>query len=258
MLFTQNCIFRISILAILFSGFTHGGSAQKQITRQSLYFLRYEGSYRISPRWSATLEIENRRFFNGSRNLDWILPRIAVVRSLGSGWSAAAGFSYYRAAKPGEAGKPIAVDVPELRPHQQLSYKQDLGKLTIAHRYRLEERFARRTTADNRLAPGHVFHFRMRYRLTLAYALIPKAGPGSLRVKLSDELMYNLGHRIVGNSFDQNQLYLGFNYGVSPSVQLELGYMNAFQQRSTADQYYSRDLARVTFYHFPGLRRPGP
>lgn len=237
------------LVFLLLVGTAGSLAAQKQVTHQSLFFLRYYGKYQFSPKWGATLELEDRRFFRDSRNVNWILPRVAVTRSLGNGWSAAAGFTYYLADNPAVAGKPIDLAVPELRPHEELSYKQGLGKLSVSHRYRLEERFTRKTDGDH-LASGYEFHFRMRYQLQLQYPLIKKESPaGSLNAKLADEVMFNLGHSIVRNTFDQNRVYVALNYGISRQVQVELGYLKWFQERSSGDQYYSRDIARLTIYH---------
>ena len=118
MKFRVKHIFRTFVITLLFSGLTLAVSAQKKnLTHQSLYFLCYYGSYHISPAWGVTLEVENRRFFHRSRDLNWILPRLGVVRSLGKGWSAGAGFTYYRSYNPADPAKAVAVSVPELRPH---------------------------------------------------------------------------------------------------------------------------------------------
>ena len=233
-------------------------AAQKQVTHQSLYFLRYYGKYQFSPKWGATLELEDRRFFRDNRNVNWIVSRVALTRSLGNGWSAAAGFTYYLADNPADPHASISLVVPELRPHEELTYRQSLGKFSLGHRYRLEERFTRKASADH-LASGYDFHFRMRYQLQLAYPLIQKSTPaGTLNVKLADEVMFNLGHSVVWNSFDQNRVYLALNYGITRSVQAELGYLKWFQERSSGDQYYSRDIARLTIYHTVNFYRKKP
>jgi hypothetical protein len=72
---------------------------------------------------------------------------------------------------------------------------------------------------------------------------------GTLYAKVSDEIMLNLGHSVVNNTFDQNRAYFALNYGISNHLQVELGYMNYFQERSSGTQYYQRDIARLTVYH---------
>ena len=227
----------------------HPAVAQKKVTHQGNYWVKYFGKYAFSPKWGATLEVEDRRFFRNNRQANWMLPRVAVNRSLGSGWGVAAGFTYYTSANPSDPDSKILVTVPELRPHQDVSYSQKIKRLTIAHRYRLEERFRHKATADE-LTPGYQFSLRARYRLALQYPLIQKdEAAGALKLKVSDEVMLNLGHAIVNNFFDQNRLYVGMNYGISPSVQAELGYVNSFQQKKTGYDYVDRDVIRLTVYH---------
>lgn len=223
--------------------------AQKKVTHQSNYWIRYFGKYAFSPRWGATLELEDRRFFRHSRQTNWMLPRVTVNRSLGAGWGVGAGFTYYTSANPADPDAKIRVRVPELRPHQDVTYTQKIKRLTIGHRYRIEERF-RHHADDQQLTAGYQFSLRVRYRLGLQYPLIQKDdGAGTLKVKASDELMINLGHSVVYNFFDQNRFYVGLNYGLSPSFQAELGYVNAFQQRGSGSEFYDRDVLRLTLYH---------
>lgn len=247
--------YKYSILFFAIFAFAKPLYAQKQVTHQSMYWIRYYGKYQFSPKWGATLEFEDRRFFHDNRQLNLLLPRVAVTRSLGSGWNAALGFTYFLAANPGDGYKPIAVTAPELRPHEELSYKQKIKDLTISHRYRLEERFVRKSDADHLLS-GYNFNFRFRYQLQLQYPLIKKeTAAGTLNIKVSDEPMLNFGHSIVRNFFDQNRFYVALNYGISKSIQVELGYINWFQERSSGDQYYDRDIARFTFYHSVNFAR---
>lgn len=225
------------------------GYTQKQIIHQQLYWIRYYGQYDLTRRWTLTLEIEDRRFFAHSRQLYWVLPRVNALYQLGAGWQAAAGFTYYLTTNPADPEKSSTVTVPELRPHQELDYQQNISKLIIAHRYRLEERWIHNSSA-NALTPGYKFNFRFRYQLQLSYPIIYKPQPtGRLTAKLADEIMFNFGHQIIYNAFDQNRVYAGLNYGISPSIQFELGYLYWFQQRSSGNQYYSRNNVRFTIYH---------
>lgn len=230
-------------------GITGTAHAQKQVTHQSQYWLRYFGKYKLSDDWSLTLEFEDRRFFKNNRQSNWLLPRGAVERKLGAGWAAGAGFTYYTASNPADPTKETAVTVPELRPHQYISYSQKIKNLGISERFMLEERWIHNSTATE-LTPGYSFQGRFRYQLQLQYPLIKRpTAAGALAVKAADEILLNLGHSIVANTFDQNRAYLALNYGISDNFQVELGYLNWFQERSSGDQYYDRDIARLTFYH---------
>lgn len=223
--------------------------AQKQITHQSQYWLRYYGKYNLSPKSEINLEIDDRRFFKNNRQANWVLPRVTVIRKLGEGWSAGAGFTYYTSTNPADPSILSTITVPELRPHQELDYKQNIHYLTISHRFKLEERWTR-NSSSTKLTTGYNFKSRFRYQLQLQYPLLKRATPsGSLNAKVSDEIMLNMGHSVVNNTFDQNRAYAALNYGISNHFQVELGYMNSFQQRTSGTQYYDRDIVRLTVYH---------
>jgi len=225
------------------------GHTQKQITHQRQYWLRYNGKYILSDKWAVGLEIEDRRFFEKSRQANWVLPRISVSRKLGAGWDIGLGFAYYNSANPADPSGPVEITVPELRPHQELNYGQKIKNLSIKHRFRMEERWTRNNNGHV-LTDGYSFKGRFRYQLQLQYSLIKKASPkGTLSIKAADEIMLNIGHAIVQNTFDQNRVYVGLNYGISRNIQVELGYLNLFQERSTGTQYYQRDIARLTVFH---------
>lgn len=237
------------LLVLLALGFTTSLHAQKQITHQSQYWIRYYGKYHISHDWETDVEIDDRRFFKDNRQANWVLPRITVIRKLGAGWNIGAGFTYYTTTNPADPEKAATLTVPELRPHEELNYSQKIGKLGIKQRFKLEQRWTHNSTATE-LTHGYSFKGRFRYQFQLDYRLITSAtGSGSLSAKTSDEILLNLGHSVVNNTFDQNRFYVALNYELSKAFQVELGYMDYFQQRSSGNQYYQRDIARLTIYH---------
>jgi len=250
----NNCMKRYTYkplvwMALGMAGFASPALGQKQVTRQSLYWIRYFGKYKLSDTWGLNLEFEDRRFFKNNRQSNWFLPRVTVERKLGKGWVAGAGFTYYLASNPGEPEKETAVTVPELRPHQYLTSSSSLGNLDINHRFQFEQRWIHNSTSTA-LSPGYKFQGRARYRFQLKYPLIKQqTAAGTLNAVAFDEILLNLGHNIVANTFDQNRIYVGLNYGISKAFQVELGYMNWFQERSSGEQYYRRDIARLTIYH---------
>jgi|GEM_PF-172107 len=236
-------------LAFGVAGFSSPALGQKQVTHQSQYWGRYFGRYKFSDDWSLNLEFEDRRFFKNNRQSNWFLPRIGVERKLAKGWAVGAGFTYYLASSPQDPEQETVVTAPELRPHQYLTSTQSLGDLGIQHRFQFEERWIHNSTSTQ-LTDGYHYQGRFRYRLQLKYPLIKeKTAAGTLTAVAFDEILLNVGHNIVANTFDQNRIYAGLNYGISNSFQVELGYLNWFQERSSGQQYYQRDIARLTIYH---------
>ena len=238
----------ISVALLATSAFISPLQAQKQVTHQSQYWIRYYGKYNLSSSWGVSLEIDDRRFFKNNRQANWVLPRVILEHKLSDGWRAGAGFTYYNSSNPADPDAPIAVTIPELRPHEEFSYIQKAKNLTIGHRFKIEERWTR-NSSGTKLMEGYKFTARFRYQLQFQYPILTGAASGrNLDAKVSDEIMLNIGHSIVANTFDQNRAYVALNYGISRAFQVELGYMNYFQERSSGTQYYQRNIARLTIY----------
>ena len=217
----------------------------KQVTHQQLVWYGYHNTLEWHSKWSVNSEIEERRFFNPDKQHQFLV-RSQLKYALGENWSVGAGFAYFLQSPQSPNAKETLV-VPELRPHLQLDYRQQINKLTITHRYRAEKRFFR-NTANGELAKGYNSNYRFRYRIGLEYPVASiKQQP--LKLKISDEIMFNAGERIVNNSFDQNRVYGGLNYAFNKHIAVEAGYLKWFQQRASGYEYYDRDIIRLVFTH---------
>ena len=67
--------------------------------------------------------------------------------------------------------------------------------------------------------------------------------------------MFNVGKKIVKNTFDQNRIYLAVNYKLNASYAFELGYMNWFQQQKSGVDFYNRDILRLSIIHSIDLKK---
>lgn len=112
--------------------------------------------------------------------------------------------------------------VEEHRIFQQFTTKQNIGKVGISHRYRLEERFVE----DD-------FKMRFRYFLGLKIPLQNKEnGINSFYLSAYNEIFLNTKATI----FDRNRVYGGLGYQFSKDLRFELGYMNQIFNTSSRDQ----------------------
>jgi hypothetical protein len=145
---------------------------------------------------------------------------------------------------------------PEHRPWQQIQWHTKYSKIRTMQWLRLEERYRRKIQDDAHLADGYNFNFRIRYNLFLQYPLSHKAfEPHTLSFVLNDEVHVNFGDQIVYNYFDQNRLFLGFNYHINKHDQLQIGYMNLYQQLAAGNKYKYVNAARIFYFHNLDLRR---
>jgi hypothetical protein len=63
-----------------------------------------------------------------------------------------------------------------------------------------------------------------------------------------------MGKQIVYNYFDQNRLFAGLAYNVNATANIQLGYMNVFQQLPAGNRYRSLHVARIFYFHNIDLR----
>jgi hypothetical protein len=112
--------------------------------------------------------------------------------------------------------------VEEHRIFQQFTTKQNIGKVGISHRYRLEERFVE----DD-------FKMRFRYFLGIKIPLQNKEnGINSFYLSAYNEIFLNTKATV----FDRNRVYGGLGYQFSKDLRFELGYMNQIFNTSSRDQ----------------------
>jgi hypothetical protein len=245
------CTYGLGIIFFL-SGYAQ--AQPKEITQQTITWYRLADRIDFSPAWRLMLEAEYRPF-NFAGNCFQYYVRGRVQHQLNEHWRLGLGVAYFRQTnhQPRVKGN---LDVPEIRPHQELTYQHTAGKWETIHQVRMEERFFRRIKGSE-LIDGYRFNFRFRYRLEFTRTLVqPETEVGSLKLRTHGEVMLNAGAPIVYNFLDQVRFYAGLNYQVSRPWSVEVGYMKSFQQRESGYQYWDRDIVRVAIQHQWQVKRP--
>lgn len=124
----------------------------------------------------------------------------------------------------------------ELRPQFGLRYKQAIDdNISLTHWYWNEFRFIENESSF------YFRNFRFRYQLTLKYNLSKK-----IALKAFDEIFLNFGRKIINNTFDQKRYGFGIDYKFNKYFRFDLLYFNWFQQRSSGNIYFNRDIFRIT------------
>lgn len=234
-------------ILLLFSFLYFISKAQKTITYQSLYWMRYYNQLSIDKKLTWHNEIDNRRFFENSRQHHLIMHtrlHVAVLPNI----DVAFGLTYSRQS-PQEPHPAYNLVVPEIRPVQEMNLTNLFGKrLTLQQRVRVDERFIRKNSG-NELLDGYDFNFRFRYRLQLSYKISKENAKNQTTVKISGELMINAGKNIIYNHFDQNRVYIAIDQAINKVFSVELGYLHWYQQKVTGSQFFRRDILRLTILH---------
>lgn len=219
--------------------------AEKNVEHQSLIWTRYYNLLELSKKWAIHSEFDNRIF------IDPTLQNLYVARVQGR----------YKITEALEVGGGLAcfsvatqsLDVestfnkPEYRALQDITLRQNFGKLNLNHRYQIEERFFQNFDKQG-LIDGTTFALRFRYKIQGDYPLWKKEEQ-SLKAVLADEIMFNAGSEVIKNTFDQNRIYAALHYCFNKNFAVEAGYLNSFQQRVSGVDYYDRDIFRITLFH---------
>lgn len=221
------------------------GQTKKNIDQQTLAWIRYYNILPLSEKWSLHSEFDNRSFLNPIHENLWVLRVQGRYRAnkfidLGSG------LAYFNVNTQNPNIDPD-FSVPEYRIQHDITFINDIAKITFHNRFQLEERFIHKANQAE-LLDGYSFSFRFRYRLQSTFTIWEKE-KRSLKGTISDEVLFNFGKEIKRNTFDQNRIYAALRYHLNPNVGIELGYLKNFQRRASGVDFYDRDIIRFTVYH---------
>ena len=192
-------------------------------------WLIYIGSKKLNSKWNIHNEVQYRNY-NAIGDLEQLLLRTGVGYNVNDMNNVLLGYGYILSENYiGESDDKISVN--EHRIFQQYITKQNIGKVSLSHRYRLEQRFVEED-----------FKLRFRYFLSLKIPLkIKEKGTSPLYLSAYNEIFLNSKSSI----FDRNRVYGGLGYNLSENIKIELGYMNQFFETNSRDQ-----INLITFVNF--------
>jgi hypothetical protein len=220
-------------------------SSQERVTHQWLYWVRYYNVTQVNDKLALHTEIDNRRYFNPSRQSQFF-THIHLHYRVKPWLDVAAGFNFNLTKLPA-----TSLSVPELRPWQELNVSCDAkNKWQFLFRYRIDERFIHKNNGVE-LTDGYHFNLRHRFRVMATTTLTTFKNKNRLMLKLYNEVMLNTGD--VPQAFDQNRLSGSLEYQFNKRWSLETGYINILQPKADSE-YYDRNVIRTTLHHRMGSR----
>jgi len=221
------------------------GQNQKNIDQQTLTWIRYYNIFPLSEKLAIHSEFDNRSFVNPVHENLFVIRSQARYRA-NKIMDFGTGFAYFHVNTQSEK---VDADfsVPEYRAQQDLTFINDIAKITFHNRFQVEERFIQKADNTARLNEFS-FAFRFRYRLQSMFTIWEKERR-SIKGTISDEILFNQGKDNRNNTFDQNRFYVALRYHFNPNISLELGYLKNFQRRASGVDFYDRDIIRFTVYH---------
>lgn len=230
-------------LFILVSTFSFA-QTNKRVDHQGLLWTRYVNFLNINKKWGLQSEFDNRIF------LSPIKQNLFVIRTVGrykfnEKIDMGVGFAYFRVNTQNPM-RDLDFEIPEYRIQQDITYKDKIGKWTINQRIQEEQRFIM-NSSNIALLGSSTFTWRFRYRLQFEYP-IWKKNNHYFRALVNDEIMFNVGKNVVHNTFDQNRIYTGLQYGINKNTAIELGYMYNYQRRLSGVDFYERNIIRASIF----------
>ena len=193
-------------------------------------WLIYIGSKQLDSKWNIHNEVQYRNY-DAVGDLEQLLLRTGVGYNLSeNNHNILLGYGYINSENyVGDTSEKITVN--EHRVFQQFTSKQNIGRVSLSHRYRFEQRFVE---SD----------FKMRLRYFLAFK-VPLAKtdemPSKLYVSAYNEVFLNTKSEV----FDRNRVYGGFGYQLNKNVRIEAGYMSQLFENTSRDQFNL-----ITFVNF--------
>lgn len=215
--------------------------AAAQVSRiddfNSIGWYGYAGDHKLGPHFAVLTEYQVRRtgFIT-----DWqqSMLRGGLAYQVWPRLSVSGGYTFLNTHPYGRHPVANAGTYPEQRFHEDVTLTDELGRVALAQRVRLEQRWIGVPGASGSLANFAVWdrQNRVRYQLALTLPLQgPKLDDGEWYFTASDEVFLNFGRDITANVFDQNRIAGGFGFRFQENFRLELQYLNQIAQHYAPD-----------------------
>lgn len=249
-------IFRHCLTALVFISFSAVSPkllfAQQQNAVQSHAWLVYQGNHQLSDKWSLHTEYQFRRHDYLSKPQQ-SLSRIGMDYSISKKVMVTGGYGWIVTYPYGQF--PIDYMNNEHRIWQQLVLRDQYGRFSVDHRYRLEQRFIetkKLNPSGNYVHDDFVFRQRARYRFNVVYPLNKSTmGDHTLFAFANDEVFLGFGKGIGRNIMDQNRLIGGLGWKVNNHCTFQAGYLNQYVQKPNGDKRENNHTAwGMIQYHF--------
>lgn len=225
----------------------------RQTTDESQMWAGFFNQTRFSNKWGVWGDFHFRTTEHFFKEPSKVLVRLGLMYYINNDWKLTNGYAYINHyPEEGHAN----VSQPEHRIWHQLQWHTRYGKIRTMQWLRLEERFRRKIKNDNELAEGYRFDERIRYNFMLTIPLSKKGvAPKTLSAQFNNEVMINLSKNNVYNVFDQNRLFAGLAYNFDSHTNIQLGYMNVYQQLAAGNKFKNINAIRLFFFQNLDFRK---
>lgn len=223
---------------------------QKQIEHRQQAWFGYINQTRFTKKSGIWVDLHLRLTDQFVNQKSITIARAAYVYYLTDQTRLAAGYAYvsqYNAS---------GLTVPEHRPWQQIQWFDRKNGFNLMQWLRVEERYRQKMVAGE-LLNDYNFNWRFRYNFVLTVPLKGKQiAPRTPFLYFNNEIFVNAGKSITNNYFDQNRFSAGVGYQFAPNLNVQIGYLNVFQQLAAANQFVNVNGIRLYVFHNLDFRHP--
>jgi hypothetical protein len=126
---------------------------------------------------------------------------------------------------------PVNHSFNEHRIWEQFTQTSTIGRVSLQHRYRLEQRFLENyvKSGSDYIRSGTLFRNRIRYR-ALAYIPLNNSSmtDKTLFMNVNNEVFLGFGQGIGTNILDQNRLQIALGWKFNSKCMIQVGYFNQY------------------------------
>ena len=232
------------IIVSSLSAVTIFAQATKTTSNVQQVWLGYFNQTRFSDKIGMWVDLHLRTKEDFTDNLSQTIARFGLSYYLTDNTKLTAGYAYV-ANYPAEGHTNITQ--PEHRLWQQVQWHTKYGKNRMMQWIRLEEKYRHNILNDSTLASGYGFNYKLRYNLW--YEIPFSHDPANkFSFVLNDEVHINFGKQVVYNYFDQNRFFAGFKFNTNKHDNVQLGYMNQFQQLPAGNKFRNNHVIRLFYF----------
>ena len=218
----------LGLICFLISVTPVSSQDQRITDRNPIGWFTFLGTFQLNKKYSLYTEYQNRRV-DDIQNIQQNILRIGLNYQLNTQVVLHTGYGYINTHPYGDF--PIAaagVPFPEHRIYEQVILKNPIGKSEMTHRFRLEQRWIGKITAQSQEKVAEwIYLNRIRYLFRWNLPIHKKLSEDkSMYAGIYDEVFIGFGNNVGNNIFDQNRLGLLLGYKINKHLKLEAGYLN--------------------------------
>ena len=231
------------------SGFCQGN---RVIDRNAVGWYTYNGDHKLADRWQLHTEYQWRRI-DFIQTWQQSLARVGLVYKLTDRVKVSGGYTQFITYPYGKfPSADMGVPVPENRIYEDIGISDTFGRLNLAQRLRLEQRWIGQPSdapPPNRRTgtiSGWEYQHRVRYQLSGTFPLSgPTLDDGEFYLNAFDELFISFGRNVGLNVYNQNRISGGLGYQFRDNFSIELNYINRVLQHAEPDPITGKPIFDV-------------